>query len=81
MVVRLICRSQGGEDSGEGYTDSVGRGDTKTYILLPIHSGSATLSFLERQEIIVLFYTQDDVNELNEWVELLSHPISKRALK
>ena len=61
--------------------DSVGRGDTKMYILLPMHSGSATLRFLERREIIVTFYTQDKVNELNEWAELLSHLISERALK
>lgn len=77
MVVRLLCR----EDNGEGYTDGMGRGDTKTYILLPVRSGSATLSLLERQEIIVSFYTQDKANEHNEWVELLSHPISERALK
>lgn len=81
MVVRLICRSRGREDNGEGYTDSVGRGDTKTYVSLPVRSGSATLGFLERQEITVSFYTQDKVNEHNEWVELLSHPISERALK
>lgn len=37
----------------KGYTDNVGRGDTKTYILLPVHSGSATFHFFKRQEIIV----------------------------
>lgn len=71
VVVSLICMPLVGRKTVEKaawqvWVEETLRGTYYSSPLIVCNSGSATLSFVERQEIIVSFYTQDKVNELDE---------------